>query len=190
MSTNGNRVIGGFEDAIEKGQSFAGKTVKQAASDFGNTVRGQLGGTTGQNSIQSDQGTNEQGNLSQKKMSDDQAKQFLKDLYGPTTKKTSNIQKPVEHPIGEALGLSQVDPNAGKTPEEIAKIQSLRSQLHQDYYQNLVNPPKSQEKPVVEKLEEEEKMEELEEAKKKEKAPGPLQNVKTGTGEKMIGVSG
>ena len=36
----------------------------------------------------------------------------------------------------------------------------------------------------------EKKMEELEEAKKEQKKPGPLQNVKVGTGEKMIGVSG
>lgn len=185
---NSNQVIGGFEDAIEKGQSLAGKTVKQAVSDFGNTVKGQLGGN--QNLQQADQGTNEQGNSNQQKMSDDQAKQFLKELYGSTDKKTPKIEKPEEHPIGEALGLPQTDPNADKTPEELAKIQSLRSQLHQDYYQNLVNPPKPEEKPVTEKLEEEKKMEELELAKKKEEAPGPLQNVKTGTGEKMVGVSG
>lgn len=179
-------VVGGFENAIEKGQSVVGKAAKQAVSDFGNTVKGQI---TGNQSLPADQGTNEQANAN-KQMSDDQAKQFLKDLYGPTDKKTPKIEKPEEYPVGEALGLPQTDPNAGKTPEEIAKLQGLRSQLHQDYYQTLINPPKPQEKPVTEKLEEEKKMEELESAKKKEDAPGPLQNVKTGTGEKMVGVSG
>lgn len=185
---NSNRVIGGFEDAIEKGQSVVASTAKQAASDFGNTVKGQLGGN--QSSPSADQGTNEQVSAQAQQMSDDQAKQFLKDLYGSTDKKTPKIEKPVEHPIGEALGLPQTDPNAGKTPEEMAKLQGLRVQLHQDYYQNLVNPPKPQEKPVTEKLEEEKEMEELESAKEKDEAPGPLQNVKTGTGERMIGVSG
>lgn len=182
-------VIGGFEDVIEKGQPAVGRVAKQAASDFGNTVKGQISGSAGQNTS-SDQGTNEQASAAKQKMSNDQAKQFLKDLYGPTDKKTAKVEKPQQHPVTEALGIPQADPNAGKTPEELAKLQGLRNQLHQDYYQGLVNPPKSEEKPVTEKLEEEKKMEELEMAKREEEQPGPLQNVKTGTGEKMVGVSG
>lgn len=197
-------VIGGFEEAIEKGQGALTKAAKQTVKDFTNTAKGQITGST-TSQAQSDQGTNEQANSAQQQMSDDQAKQFLKDLYGPTKKTepekpkshpitqalgVSEAEKNVDHPVTEALGIPQVDPNAGKTPEELAKLQKLRSQLHQDYYQNLVNRPKPKEEPVAEKLEKEEQMEALAEQKKNEDLPGPLQNVKTGTAETNIGVAG
>lgn len=200
---NKNPIIGGFEDAIERGQSTVSSAAKQTAKDFTNSATTQLTGN--QLPSSGGQGTNEQANAAKQQMSDDAAKQFLKDLYGPTKK--AEPQKPkahpisdalgvpqseknVSHPVVEALGIPQVDPNAGKTPEEIAKLQKLRSSLHQDYYQGLVNPPKPAEKPVAEKLEEERQMEALEEQKKVEKTPGPLQQVKPITGERMVGVSG
>lgn len=200
---NKNPVIGGFEDVIETAQSTVTSAAKQAAKDFTNSATSQLTGSTPQSG---GQGTNEQANAAKQQMSDDAAKQFLKDLYGPTKK--AEPQKPAgahpvtdalgipqseknaSHPVTEALGLPQADPNAGKTPEEIANLQKQRSALHQEYYENLVNHPKPAEQPVAEKLEQEKKMEELKEAEKKEKMPGPLQNVKTGTGERAIGVSG
>lgn len=203
---NKNPIIGGFEDAIERGQSAVSSAAKQTAKDFTNSATTQLTGSAGQNSLGGGQGTNEQASAAKQQMSDDAAKQFLKDLYGPTKK--AEPEKPagahpisealgvpqsennVSHPVTEALGVPQVDPNAGKTPEEIAKMQKLRSQLQQDYYEKLVKPPKPAEKPVTEKLDEEKQMEALELQKKEEKLPGPLQQVKPITGERMIGVSG
>src|SRR3989344_3042538 len=126
-----NRVIGGFEEAIETGQATIKKAAKQTASDFGKVVKNQITGTSNQNPT-NDQGTNEQANSAQQQMSDDQAKQFLSDLYGVKDKSSQKVQKPQSHPVGEALGIVQADPNAGKTPDELAKIQSLRNSLHQD----------------------------------------------------------
>src|SRR3989344_2913520 len=88
-----------------------------------------------------------------------------------------------------AFGIPQKDPNEGKTPEELAKIEALRKQLHGEYYESLTNRKKGAEEHVTEKLErekEEKKLSELEEEKEK---PPPLPaTVKQGTGEKMVGV--
>ena len=98
---------------------------------------------------------------------------------------------PDQNPVATALGVIQKDPNEGKTPEEIAKIEALRQQLHKDYYESLTRSRKPDEEHVTEKLEredEEEKMSELEVQKKK---PPPLPaTVKRGTGETVVGVSG
>ncbi len=202
-----NNVIGGtFEDMVEQGSRSAARNMKQQANSFTKAAVGQF---TGNKASQNDQGTNEQGNVQAQKMSDDQAKQFLKDLYGKSDKSLAQQKSstpspnPVQnalgipqksddksHPVSEALGIPQIDPNAGKTPEELTKLQSLRSQLHGDYYQNLVNPPKSKEEPVVEKLEREKQQEEFDLAQKQKEKPDPLAIVKTGTGEKVVGVSG
>ena len=39
-----------------------------------------------------------------------------------------------------------------------AKLESLRQRLHNEYYQNLVNPPKPKELPTAKKIEQEEKL--------------------------------
>lgn len=184
-----NNIIGGtFEDMVEQGARSAARNMKQQSQSFAKAAGGQV---TGNNSSQNDQGTNEQGSAAQQKMSDDQAKQFLKDLYGNKDKASApgNI-KQVPHPIQDALGIPKPDPNAGKTPEELTKLQSLRNQLHGDYYQNLINPPKPKEEPVTQKLEKEKQMEEFELAQKQKEKPDPLATVKTGTGERVVGVSG
>ena len=63
---------------------------------------------------------------------------------------------------------------AGKTPEEQKKLRELRHQLHAQYYQKLVNPPKQQEERPAEKMEKE-KMQEMQELEQKEaKKPAPL----------------
>lgn len=203
MSTNRNRIIGSFEDSIEKGQATVKNATKQAASDFASSTKGQLTGSAGQNSSapadSKGAGTNEQANKAQNQqnpqMSDAERVEFLRNLYGKSdnnAKGAADSKKPQKGagPVAQALGVPQQDPNAGKTPEEIAKLQALRAQLHQDYYQNTFNRPKPKEEPVTEKIEKEKQMEALVEQKKQKEKPGPLQNVKKGTGEANIGVAG
>ncbi len=217
-------------EMLERGQSTvrdSAKAAKQGAQSFVQTGLGQVTGSQTPAPQQSSQGTNEQANAAaqnQQKMSDDDAKKYLQDLYGvknnnqktqtansaspqmpqgpkpvnnvktalgisePTPEKTNPTQS--KSAVATALGVSQADPNAGKTPEEIAKIEALRNQLHGDYYQTLVNPQKSQDEPVTEKLEREEKEEKFEELEKKKKKPDPLVNLNQGTGEAGVGVSG
>ena len=63
---------------------------------------------------------------------------------------------------------------AGKTPEEQKKLRELRHQLHAQYYQKLVNPPKQQEERPAEKVEKEKKQEMQELEQKEAKKPAPL----------------
>ncbi len=201
------KVIGGFEDigeaAAEAGQAVVNQAKKQATG-FAKTAQGQI---TGNQSLpnQNQQGTNEQGSAAQQKMSDDQAKQFLKDLYGPSQPRGQDKSLPSQNQgnqaqnqnqnqnsnmVSDALGLPQTDPNKGKTPEEIVQIETLRKQLHSDYYQSLTKP-KQQEERVSEKLEREDQEKQMEDLEKEEKKPQALPvTVKQGTGETMVGVSG
>lgn len=178
-------------EIIETGQS----TVKSAGDAVGQgakaTVNSVISQTTGQ-----DMGTNEaaaRAQTQQKKMSDNQATDFLKSLYGKSDKSVASGAKPPQNDnvVKQALGIKPHDPNAGKTPEEIAKLQSLRQQLHSSgYYQPLINPPKQKEVSVAEKLDREKQEERWEEAQKQKEKPSPLATIKTGTGEKMVGASG
>lgn len=201
MSTNRNRVIGGFEDAVERGQSTIKKSAKQSASDFGSTVKGQVTGS--QSAIPTDNsgnGTDEyavadQNQQQNPQMTDADRVEFLKNLYGKSdhnSKSKSDESKPKNSgPVTQALGVSQKDPNEGKTPEEIAKIQALRNQLHQDYYQETFNRPKAKEESVTEKLEREEQMKQFEDLEENKKKPAPLPTtVRQGTGESVVGISG
>ncbi len=216
MSTNRNRVIGGFEYAVERGQTATKSAAKQTVNDFAGSVKGQVTGSqnqvpTGagsgtnenanagaaQQQPPSDQGTGESNalpNQQNQQMTDAQRVEFLRNLYGKSDNnaKANDGKAPQKGsgPVAQALGVPQKDPNEGKSPEEIAKIEVLRRQLHSDYYQNLVNRPKPKEEPVAEKMEKEKQMEALVEQKKEQEKPGPLQNVKQGTGEAVVGVSG
>jgi hypothetical protein len=191
-----NNVIGGtFEDAIETGQTALKNAAKQAVTDTAKAVKSQITGSQSQ-AQPNDQGSNEAGKAAAgQQMSDDSAKQFLRDLYGKSdsSNKNSNQKTPPKGsgPVAQALGLPQSDPNAGKTPEELAKLQALRNQLHHDYYQNLVNRPKPKEEPVAEKLEREKQEEEMEEFAKEQKKPASINPaMKQGTAESVVGASG
>ncbi len=181
-------------EILETGQSTVRKNVKQAASDFAKSAKVQITGS------QNDQGTNEQANVAaqnQQKMSDDDAKKFLQDLYGrsdknsaPDKSKTQGTQNP-QNPISQSVGIVPKNPNEGKSPEELAKIEALRQQLHGDYYQNLTNRRKPEEEHVAEKLDREEQEEKFEDLEKEKKKPPKLpQTQKVGTGEFAVGVSG
>lgn len=162
----------GFGEVLERGQTTVKKAAKQTVSDFAQAVKGQITGN------QNDQGTNEQANAAQnqQKMSDEEAKKFLGDLYGKSDQSSNSNQK--------------IPP--GKTPEEIAKIEILRKQLHGRYYDELINPKKPEpEEAVVEKIEREDQEEKMELWEKDKKKPPPLPaTVKQGTGESVVGVSG
>lgn len=197
-----NRVIGGFEDAIERGQQTVKSATLQTVSDFASSTKGQITGV--QSPAVSNpnlaQGTNEQAASSQapaqqQQKTDVERVEFLKALYGKSDSSSSQ-KKDQSKPnnsgsVTQALGIPQKDPDAGKTPEEIAKLQALKNQLHQEYYQDLVNRPKPKEEPVAEKLEREEQEEKMSEIEEQKKKPAPLPaTVKRGTGENVVGVSG
>lgn len=191
---------GMFGEILEQGRNTAQnmrKAVVQGASQTAKTAVGQVTGS-GQ-PAPAQQGSNEAANkAAQKQMSDDQAKQFLKDLYGPSKPQGTDAKNPQKTAgsgasqslIQQAAGITPRDSNEGKKPEEIAHMQSLRSTLHQEYYQNLINPQKPEEESVTEKLEQEEQVKQLEEIEKQKKKPDPLAAVKKGTGETMVGASG
>lgn len=203
MSTNRNRMIGGFEDAFERGQVAMNNTAKQTASDFANSTKSQIVGT-GKKQVSNDHGaiesndTGSSGSAGQQQMTDAERVDFLSDLYGKNNSnnkpKSSGVTDPGKSQKGtgdvsQALGIPQKDPYEGKTPEEIAQIKALENRLHSEYYQNLVNRPKPKEEPVSEKLEreeEEQKMAELEQDNKKLKGPINPQMVKQGTGERIL----
>jgi len=199
----------------------AAKSTKQGTQNFAKTAAGQITGGQSQ-TPQNDQGTNETSSTAaQQQMSNDDAQKFLQGLYGKSNQTQSpnaqNSQKPPpptpQETIKTALGIPQSsadenspqtasvtvknalgipETNNQKTPEELAKIEALRQQLHGQYYQELVNPQKPPEENVTQKIEredQEEKLADLEETKKK---PPPLVNpsMKQGTAESVVGVSG
>jgi hypothetical protein len=206
-----NRVVGGFEDAFESAQSNVATAVKQTAKDFTATTKGQItGGSTTSSSAAhgqqpshggNDHGTNEaatggpqHSDPAANQKSDQERIDFLRDLYGKSDHNENSSSTYSDGSKSDlvkgALGMSE-DPNKNLSPEEKMKLEALRARLHNEkYYQPLINRPKQKEEPVVEKLEREEQMEVIEEQKKQEKKPGPLQNVKQGTGESVVGVSG
>lgn len=183
---------GTLGEILETGKSNVIKSAKQGVQNFAKTAVGQVSGS------QPTQGTNEQANsaqTAQQQMTDKDRVEFLRNLYGKSDNssktKSQGSNPPQKSPISQVLGVPQNDPNLGKTPEELAKIESLRRQLHGDYYQKLVNPQKPQEERVVEKLEREEEKEQFEELEKQKKKPSSLPaTVKQGTGESVVGVSG
>ena len=193
------RKLGMFEEIIETGGSTVKNTAQQTVSDLAKSAKGQISGNSSASQNVSDQGTNEQAAPTQ--MTDDQRKQFLRDLYGKSKKpdedtnkkdKDDKDDKPSDQRSAtqKALGITP-DPTKGRTPEEIAKLESLRGQLHkEEYYEKLVNPPKPPDEPVVEKLEREEKEERWELEEKKKKEPPLLAVAKAQRTEGDRGVSG
>ncbi|EKD86337.1 MAG: hypothetical protein ACD_37C00350G0001 [uncultured bacterium] len=196
--------IGGFEEIVEAGKSSVQNVQKSAAQGVKKFASAAVGQVTGKTPNAQDPGTNEAANAAaQKQMSDDQAKQFLKDLYGTPDKDSQNDKKSLDpkkqtppastnpqNPLAQAVGLNPKDSNVGKSPEELAKIEALRQQLHGDYYQSLITPKDQEEETVTEKLDREKQEEEIELWEKDKKKPDPLANVKQGTGESVVGVSG
>ncbi|MDO8620710.1 MAG: hypothetical protein Q7R31_00275 [Candidatus Levybacteria bacterium] len=117
--------------------------------------------------------------------SDEQAtKEVVKSLYAPSEKPkdTSQSPKPDDSEFAKQI--------ANETPEEQQKLITLRQQLHKEYYEKLVNPPKPQEERPAEKVEKEKKQEMAELQKKEEKKPSPLIQRARERVEKFPGASG
>ena len=88
--------LGGFEDALEKGQSSVKQAAKSAQTGAANFAKTAVGQTS--NSTPSDNGVNEtnSANPAQQQMSDDDAQKFLQDLYG--------VKKPAQDPNQQGQG--------------------------------------------------------------------------------------
>jgi len=202
-----NRVVGAFEDTFESGKSSVATAIKQTAKDFTTSAKGQITGGSTSASLphqspasshgKSDHGTNEHGAGNQNSQqatdpkTDEERKQFLRDLYGGGghgEKSNSHSDSSKTGVVKQALGIFD-DPNKGLSPEEIAKLTALRNQLHSNYYRDLITP-QQREVSVTEKLEREDQMEKIDAFEKQKKKPNPLQNVKQGTGESVVGASG
>ncbi len=203
-----NRVIGGFEDAFESGSSSVATAVKQTAKDFTASAKGQItGGSTASSPVSQSQpkqgggyGTNEhsaqQNSQSANQLaspkSDEEREKFLRDLYGGGGhSEKSNSSHSDSGKTGLVKGALGIDSNKGLSPEDEARKSAAWARFHnEEYYQPLINRQKPKEEPVTEKLERENQMEAIAEQKKQDKKPGPLSQVKQGTGESVVGVSG
>lgn len=150
----------GAEEALESGVSLtkkAGKGIAKSASDTAKAATSQLGITTA---------------------SDQDTKDFVKDLYGQGSKKqlTTNNQNSQNTSAQSSSQKTSDDAGSLKSPEEQQKLAEVRTKLqkrHDEvYYQPLINPSKPPEERPAEKVENEkqEEMQELE-VKKKEKPP-------------------
>lgn len=93
--------------------------------------------------------------------------------------------------IKNAMGIPEIQSNQ-KTPEELVRIAALRQQLHGDYYQGLVNPQKPEEESVTKKIEREDQEQQMAELETDKEKPPPIvnPNMKQGTAENVVGVSG
>ncbi len=169
---------GMFEEIVEQGGSVTkqvGQTVKKAPTDMAKAAVSQVAGSqtptdTPLDAIQQDSGD---------------AQDFVKDLYG--------AKKPGSTPA-HPTSKTPVDPTKlqnAKTPEEAEKLESLRRELHSDYYQKLTHPDKQQELRPAEKVEEEKKKEMIELQEKEAKKPAPLSVQRAqNKAEQFRGVSG
>lgn len=86
-----------------------------------------------------------------------ETKEFVKELYKPSD--------PAKNP--------QKAEKAQEETEE-QKLAKLRQELHANYYQSLINPPKAPEEKKTEKIEREKTQERWELSQKEKKKPPPL----------------
>lgn len=77
-----------------------------------------------------------------------------------------------------------------KSPEELANIEFIRKELHEAYYQTLVNPPKQEEESVSEKIEREDQQEMVDLQEKQMEKPPELVQRAAQRVEKFPGASG
>jgi len=160
-------------EILEQGASAVKQTIKQVAKTPGDLAKAgakQVKGT-------------DQTKLPDQTQVDEKTKteEFVKDLYG-TNKKPA---------AGETQKSSQKKQGGEKPQEsEEQKIEKLRRELHSNYYQKLVNPPKAPEEKPAEKVEREKKEERWELEQKEKKKPPPLAVQRAQKVEKYPGASG
>lgn len=191
-------------EQLEGGVSQVQQQAKKAPSDIANAVISQV---TGKSST--DSGSNEvaqakvkaQVQQQQQAASHQANEDMVKELYAPTGDKASGQSESQEsHESKEKSTESQKAASKfiqekieeGMSPDEAQKLYSLRRQLHNEYYQKLINYKKGQpEERVAEKVEKEKEEDDrmnLEEQKKKD-TPIAVQMGANRT-EKFPGASG
>ena len=118
-------------------------------------------------------------------------KDTLKAALGIPGEKPALDAPSVRETVTTAMGLPDILSSGVKTPEEEAKMEALRGQLHGEYYRKLTKPQQQAEETVVDKLEREDQEKKMEDIETQKEKPPPLPaTVKQGTGENIVGVSG
>lgn len=153
-------------EILEQGASVVKQAVKQVAKTPSDLVKAGAKQVKGTDQTQTPDQT-----------ADEKAKteEFVKDLYKPSGKSELNKKGSVQNPPEE-------------TKEQ--KLAKLRQELHSNYYQRLVNPPKAPEEKPAEKVEREKKEERWELEQKEKKKPPPLAIQRAQKVEKYPGASG
>lgn len=114
----------------------------------------------------------------------------IKTALGIPGEKPKEDAQSARDTVVSAMGLPDILKDK-KTPEEEAKIEALRGQLHGEYYQKLTKPQQQAEETVVDKLEREDQEKKFEDFETNKEKPPPLPaTTKQGTGENVVGVSG
>lgn len=149
MNDDNNNIFG---ELLEQGAA----QVKQGASDAASQITGQnIGGSdSAQVSPKADANTAD----------------IVDSLYEKSSGQVSN-QAPQPQVSSQAQNPHDM---SSKSAVELAQMEAVRKQLHNEYYQHLVNPPKQQEETVVEKIEREDQEKDWELKKKEMEAPPPL----------------
>lgn len=164
-------------DILEQGGTLAKQTVKQVATTPVSLVK-TAAKQAGVSPTQKEPSTSDQ------QQTKAQTEEVVKHLYGAKDASQNNHASIAEGAQGESK-------DSKRTPEEIQKIEQLRKQLHGQYYQSIINPPKQQEERPVEKVEREQQEQQMELIEKEKKKPQPIavQRAKNTT-ESFRGVSG
>ncbi len=122
----------------------------------------------------------------------EELKEFGKTAKSQVLPENSKSQKSNEETkklVEDLYKKGEPKQKAPEEPDEVKK-QKLRSELHAQYYQNLVNPPKQKEERPTEKVEREKKQEMIDLQKKEQKKPSQLVQKAQQRVEKYPGASG
>ena len=189
-------VLGQLGQTVKQAAKQVVKIPEEMAQDVGKQMTGDENPPTGQKPAEQKSGLPAgQAGF----QNDEERKAFLKSLYGPTepgpNDSSLDQQKtPLRPPQADLEGAGDEEFEkqiADKTPEEQQQLRALRKQLHDQYYQQLVDPVKPQEERPAEKVEQEKKMEALElEEKDKEKPPPLAVQMEQNKAEQFRGASG
>lgn len=143
-----------------------GQQVVKIPEEMAADVGGQVVGSTA--SAKSDLASGEPKGNKPQWSSDEERKEYLKNLYGKT-----DMSKDGASDVSDK-SASSAKASAAK-PEEQKKLIELRNKLHkEEYYDPTFNPVKKQEERPAEKVENEKKKEMVDLQKKEEKKPQPL----------------
>lgn len=186
--------MGVIGESIELIQEEAEKGLKTAAQQITGKTQGQQKGSQTQSNKQQAASTQTQKPPVDQGKPAENVPADLKQLETQTQAQTQDPTKTfVKALYGSTPEITQADIEKKKL-EDKQKEETLRQQLHGQYYQNLTKPQKQQEERAQEKIgrEEEEKKEALvleEQKKKKEELPH-IVTKDEGSKEKLRGVSG